>query len=136
MKKIVINGHVVEYNTVSELADIMQVMGVSAAPAKGGKKATGKAAPQPEAEKVEFVKRNGEKLMVSPKQAAAMEKWRSNSSGKTLDEVKALKPEITDAGREYVKAHPGCTRKEAAANGCKNITKDGLKGLKRELGVR
>lgn len=97
---------------------------------------TGSAAPQPKAEKVEFQKRNGDVIMVTPKQAAAMEAWRSNGSGKTLDEVKALKPEITEAGRAYVKANPSCTRKEAAANGCKNITKDGLKALKRELGVR
>ena len=101
-------------------------------PARKGKAGTGK----PATEKVEFKKKNGETILVSPKQAANMERWREGGSGMTLDEVKALKPEITDAGRAYVKAHPGCTRKEAAANGCKNITKDGLKALKRELGVR
>lgn len=134
MKKIVINGHVVEYNTVSELADIMQVLGMSA-PTKGGKKPTGAKAPQPKAEKVDFVKANGETVKATPAQAAAWEAYR-NREHKTLDEVKALKPEITDEGRAYVKANPSCTRKDAAAHGCKNITKDGLKALKRELGVR
>lgn len=113
-----------------------QAIALEQAPAKAAKKGTGKAAPQPKAEKVEFTKANGETVLVSPKQAAAWTKWREGGSGKTLDEVKELKPEITEAGRAYVKAHPGCTRKEAAANGCKNITKDGLKALKRELGVR
>ena len=193
MKKIVINGHVVEYNTVSELADIMQVLGMSA-PTKGGKKPTGAKAPkkgtkaevdeaklqfirkwkdvpfadmpddvrelmyyatgegsdakldekliaetQPKAEKkaekVDFVKANGETVKATPAQAKAWEAYR-NREHKTLDEVKALKPEITDEGRAYVKANPSCTRKDAAAHGCKNITKDGLKALKRELGVR
>ena len=93
---------------------------------------TGKQAP----ELVEFKKRDNSTIMVTPAQAANMERWRSGGSGMTLDEVKALKPEITEAGRAYVKANPSCTRKEAAANGCKNITKEGLKALKRELGVR
>lgn len=103
---------------------------------KGGRKPTGKPAPaEAKPELVEFVKKDGTVKMVSPKQAAVWEAAR-NRDRMSLDEVKALKPEITEAGRAYVKAHPGCTRKEAAANGCKNITKDGLKALKRELGVR
>ena len=55
---------------------------------------------------------------------------------KSVEELKALKPQISAKGKAFVKANPGCTRKEAAANGCKNITKEGLKALKRELGVR
>jgi uncharacterized lipoprotein YehR (DUF1307 family) len=78
---------------------------------------------------------DGSKVKCTPAQAKAWSKWRDREH-MSLDEVKALKPEITDAGREYVKAHPLCTRKEAAANGCKNITKEGLKALKVELGFK
>lgn len=139
-------------NRIKEVAQEYMSMGVSAdkafelateavkleqAPVKGERKGTGKAAPAPEAkaELVEFVKRNGEVKMVSPARAAAWDAAR-NRERMTLDEVKALKPEITEAGRAYVKAHPLCTRKEAAANGCKNITKEGLKALKVELGFK
>lgn len=104
------------------------------APAKAPRKGTGKPAPA-EAELVDFVKADGTVVKATAKQAAAWSKWRDREH-MSLDEVKALKPEITEAGRAYVKAHPGCTRKEAAANGCKNISKDALKALKRELGVR
>ena len=55
-------------------------------PAKG-KKPTGSKA-QPKAEKVEFVKHDGTKVMCTPKQAAAWEKYRSREF-KPLDEVKA-----------------------------------------------
>jgi hypothetical protein len=141
MKQVKVNGVVVEYNTQQELADAIAALQLVCAPAKRQpkagqpKKGTGKKAPQPKAEMVEFTKKNGETVLVTAAQAKAWEAYRSHSSGKTLDEVKALQPEITDAGREYVKAHPLCTRKEAAANGCKNITKEGLKALKVELGV-
>ena len=84
---------------------------------------------------VEFKKANGEVIMCTPAQAKNYENYRSRNH-MSLDEVKALKPEISAKGRAYVKAHPSCTRKEAAANGCKNITKEGLKALKVELGVR
>ena len=90
---------------------------------------------KPEAKLVEFTKADGTVVMCTPAQAKAWDKYR-NRAHKSLDEVKALKPEISAKGRAYVKANPGCTRKEAAANGCKNITKEGLKALKRELGVR
>ena len=39
-------------------------------------------------------------------------------------------------GEAWVKANPSCTRAEAAAHGLKGITKQGLKALKVELGVR
>ena len=39
-------------------------------------------------------------------------------------------------GNDYVKANPSCTREEAAAHGLKGITKQQLKALKVELGVR
>lgn len=103
---------------------------------KAGKKGTGKKAPQPKAEMVEFTKKNGETVLVTAAQAKAWEAYRERGTHRmSLDEVKALQPEITDEGRAYVKAHPLCTRKEAAANGCKNITKEGLKALKAELGA-
>lgn len=139
-------------NRIKEVAQEYMSMGVSAdkafelateavklesAPAKPARKGTGKPAPAPEAkpELVEFVKADGSKVKCTPAQAKAWSKWRDREH-MSLDEVKALKPEITDAGREYVKAHPLCTRKEAAANGCKNITKEGLKALKVELGFK
>lgn len=57
-------------------------------PVKGkGKKPTGKKA-QPKVEKVEFVKHDGTKVMCTPKQAEAWEKYRSREY-KPLDEVKA-----------------------------------------------
>ena len=39
-------------------------------------------------------------------------------------------------GNDWVKANPSCTRAEAAAHGLKGITKQQLKALKVELGVR
>lgn len=137
-------------NRIKEVAQEYMSMGVSAdkafelateavkleaAPAKPARKGTGKAAPAPAKELVDFVKADGTKVKCTPAQAAAWTKWRDREH-MSLDEVKALKPEITEAGRAYVKAHPLCTRKEAAANGCKNITKDGLKALKVELGFK
>ena len=126
MKKIVMDGHVFEYNTVEELKDIMAVMGMS----KGTRKGTGKPAP----EKVEFVKKDGTVKMVSPKQAAVWEAAR-NREHKTLDEVKAeyeakhkaFKP--SDELIRALKANPVMTRKEAMALGFVG-TKDELKALK------
>lgn len=40
------------------------------------------------------------------------------------------------SGKEWVKANPSCTREQAAAHGLKYITKQELKALKKELGVR
>ncbi len=54
--------------------------------AKGKKPCGAKA--QPKAEKVEFVKHDGTKVMCTPKQAEAWNKWRSREY-KPLDEVKA-----------------------------------------------
>lgn len=126
MKKIVMDGHVFEYNTVEELKDIMEVIGMN----KPARKGTGKPAP----EKVEFVKKDGTKVMVTPAQAAAWDKYR-NREHKTLDEVKAeyeakhkdFKP--SDALIQALKAKPTMTRKEAMAFGFVG-TKDELKALK------
>ena len=128
MKKIVIAGVVVEYTTQEERSDIMAVMGMGKSK---GKKPTGAKAP----ELVEFVKNDGTKVMVTPKQAEAWSKWRSHSSGKTLDEVKAeyeakhkaYKP--SDEFLKALKAKPTMTRKEAKAYGFVG-TKDELKALK------
>ena len=103
------------------------------APAHKSKKATGKAAPA-KAELVEFVKKNGEKKLVSAKQAAVWEAAR-NRQHKTLDEVKAeyeekhknFKP--SDELIAALKANPVMTRKEAAKLGFIG-TKDELKALK------
>ena len=99
------------------------------------KSASGKGKVKDEKKLVEFKKHDGTTVMCTPAQAKAWEAYRDRAH-MSLDEVKALKPQISAKGKAYVKAHPNCTRKEAAANGCKNITKDGLKALKRELGVR
>ena len=84
-----------------------------------------------ETEKVAFTRRDGKVVYGTPAQVAQWTKWQEGSK-----EYEATKKEVTKAGRAYVKAHPGCTRKEAAANGCPHITKDELKALKVELGVR
>ena len=82
-------------------------------------------------DKVAFTRRDGKIVYGTPAQVAQWTKWQESSK-----EYEATKKAITKAGRAYVKAHPGCTRKEAAANGCPHITKDELKALKVELGVR
>lgn len=102
-------------------------------PTKSATVGRGKAKAEPKL--VEFTKADGTVVKCTEAQAKAWDAYR-NRAHKSLDEVKALKPEISAKGRAYVKAHPSCTRKEAAANGCKNITKEGLKALKVELGVR
>lgn len=128
MKKIVMDGHVFEYNTVEELKDIMAVMGMS----KGTRKGTGKPAP----EKVEFVKKDGTKVMVTPAQAAAWDKYRSRER-KPLDEVKAeyeAKHKAFKPSDELIRAlkdKPTMTRNEAKAYGFVG-TKDELKALKLE----
>jgi len=81
---ITINGMEITYGTREELADIMAVMGMSKAKGKAPK---GKPAPA-KAELVEFVKHDGTKVMCTPKQAEAWNKWRSREY-KPLDEVKA-----------------------------------------------
>ena len=133
MKKIVMDGHVFEYNTVEELKDIMAVMGM------GKCKSTGAKA-QPKAEKVEFVKKNGEKKMVSPKQAAVWEAARNRSNGKSLDEVKAewnAKHEAYKPSEELIAAikrdRASITRKVAKEQYGFVGTKDDLKALKEQV---
>ena len=84
---------------------------------------------------VNFTKADGTTVQCTEAQAKVWEAYR-NRGHKSVEELKALKPQISAKGKAFVKANPSCTRKEAAANGCKNITKEGLKALKRELGVR
>lgn len=100
------------------------------------KSAVSKAKGKAQAKLVEFTKADGTVVQCTEAQAKAWDAYRNRKSGLSLDEVKALKPQISAKGKAFVKANPGCTRKEAAANGCKNITKEGLKALKVELGVR
>ena len=134
MKKIVMDGHVFEYNTVEELKDIMTVMGM------GKSKGTGAKAPQPKAEKVEFIKKDGTKKMVSPKQAAVWEAARNRSNGKTLDEVKAewnAKHEAYKPSAELIEAikhdRASITRKVAKEKYGFVGTKDELKALKEQV---
>ena len=82
-----------------------------------------------------FVKKDGTQVACTAAQAKAWDAYR-NRERMTVEELKAIKPEITAAGKAYVKANPACTQRQASANGCKGITKEGLKALKRELGVR
>ena len=133
--------------TITEIKELMamgftpaQIASMSAdapAPAKG-KKPTGAKA-QPKAEKVEFVKHDGTKVMCTPKQAAAWAKWRDREF-KPLDEVKAewdAKHKAFKPSKELIaalKANPVMTRKEAAKLGFVG-TKDELKALKHELKV-
>ena len=119
-----------ELNTIIASAVASALAQAPTKSAKGSAKGKGKT------KLVEFTKADGTVVMCTPKQAEVWGKWRDNGNKMSLDEVKALKPQISAKGKAFVKAHPNCTRKEAAANGCKNITKEGLKALKVELGVR
>lgn len=83
--EITINGITVGAPTQAEAIEIAKAL-MSGTPTKG-KKATGAKA-QPKAEKVEFVKHDGTKVMCTPKQAKAWEAYRSREY-KPLDEVKA-----------------------------------------------
>lgn len=83
--EITINGITVGAPTQAEAIEIAKAL-MGSTPTKG-KKPTGAKA-QPKAEKVEFVKHDGTKVMCTPKQAKAWEKWRSREF-KPLDEVKA-----------------------------------------------
>lgn len=93
MKKIVINGHVVEYNTVAELADIMSVMGMGTQAPTKAKKPTGAKAPkttkkaQPKAEKLT--------------RAEALAKWEAEK-GITADS-KAKYKALTNSNSEFYK---------------------------------
>lgn len=84
--EITINGITVGAPTQAEAIEIAKAL-MSEAPKGKGKKATGAKA-QPKAEKVEFIKHDGTKVMCTPKQAEAWEKWRGREF-KPLDEVKA-----------------------------------------------
>ena len=96
---------------------------------------TGKGNGKGKGKLVNFTKADGTVVQCTEAQAKAWDAYR-NRERKTVEELKALKPSISAKGKAFVKANPNCTRKEAAAAGCKNITKEGLKALKRELGVR
>lgn len=99
MKKIIINGHVCEYSTREELADIMAVMGMSAeAPAsakgkKSGSKATkgkGKASANSEAVK-------------PTTRREALAAW-ADAKGIT-DEIKAKYKALVNGNSEFYKTH-------------------------------
>ena len=126
-KKVTFTQEQVQEMIAQAVAQALASMPTQSASGKGKAKADPKL--------VEFTKADGTVVKCTEAQAKAWDAYR-NRAHKSLDEVKALKPEISAKGRAYVKAHPSCTRKEAAANGCKNITKEGLKALKVELGVR
>lgn len=129
--------------TIAEIKELMamgftteQIAKMCAdAPAKGkGKKPTGKPAPAPaKAELVEFIKKNGEKKMVSPKQAAVWEAARNRSNGKTLDEVKAeweAKHKAYKPSAEFIEAIKS-NRASITLEVAK--TKFGFVGTKKEL---
>ena len=92
MKKIVINGQVVEYNTVGELADIMQVMGMcTSAPTKAKKPTCAKAPKkaQPKAEKPKMTR------------AEALAKWQAEKG--ITDESKAKYKALCNSNSEFYK---------------------------------
>ena len=90
MKKIVINGHEVEYSTVAELADIMQALG-ACAPAKS-KKPTGAKAPK------------AKKAQPKPAtRAEALAKWEAEKG--ITAESKAKYKALCNSNSEFYKAH-------------------------------
>lgn len=107
---------------------------------KATRKPTGAKAPQPKAEKVEFVKKDGTVKMVSPKQAAVWEAARARSNGKTLDEVKAewnAKHEAYKPSNELIEAikhdRASITHKVAKEQFGFVGTKQELKALKEKV---
>lgn len=96
MKKIVINGNVVEYNTVAELADIMSVMGMTAqAPAKG-KKATGAKAPK-------ATKKDQPKAEKPATRAEALAKWEADKG--ITPESKERYKALVNSNSDFYKSH-------------------------------
>lgn len=89
--------------------------------------------------KVKFVKKNGEVLMVTPKQKANMERYRDRGSNrKTPEELQAITDAFkwTKALDNAIKANPGISTREIHELGGKGCTKQMLKARKVELGVR
>ena len=107
-----------------------QAIAIATACGQNGK-ANNRKESAPKKELVEFKKKDGTVKMVSAAQAKVWEDARKRS-----EDYKAVEKAITAEGRAYVKANPSCTRKEAAAHGCPHITKEELRALKVELGVR
>lgn len=99
MKKIIINGHVCEYNTREELADIMAVMGMSAdapAPAKGRAKSGSKATKGKS-------KAAASSVATKPTtRKEALEAW-ANAKGIT-DESKAKYKALVNGNSDFYKA--------------------------------
>lgn len=92
MKKIVINGHVVEYNTPAELADVMQALSVcTPAPVKG-KKPTGAKAPK-----------TTKKADKPATRAEALAKWQAEKG--ITDESKAKYKALCNSNSEFYKSH-------------------------------
>ena len=104
MKKIVINGHVVEYNTVAELADIMSVMGVGTqAPAKN-KKPTGNKARKPSAAELDAhikASKNAKPKPTTRKEALAQ--WEADKG--ITPESKAIYKQLINSNSEFYKEH-------------------------------
>lgn len=116
MKKVIINGHVCEYNTREELADIMAVMGAQAdAPAskgKAGSKAT---------------KGKGKAKAKDAKpatRAEALAKWEADK-GITADS-KAKYKALVNGNSDFYKAHWEARLNDKAYNA--NVKKLGKSG--------
>lgn len=89
--------------------------------------------------KVKFVKKNGEVLMVTPKQKANMERYRNRGSNrKTPEELQAITDAFkwTKALDKAIKDNPSITCRQIHELGGKGCTKPMLKEHKVALGVR
>lgn len=126
----------VEALTQALAAQQAQVSGKKADKAPTSKKSTTTKTPS---KKVKFVKKNGEVLMVTPKQKANMERYRDRGSNrKTPEELQAYTDafEWTTELDKAIKKNPAITCKQIHELGGKGCTKPMLKERKVALGVR
>lgn len=130
---LTINGVTIKCTPEQAIA-IATACGTAPQPSKQ-QKSKGKEAPKKD---VEFVKRNGEKVMVSAAQAANYERYR-NRKRMTLDEIKATPaPTFTAEVDAFIKANPGVSAKTLRTQfpEMKGMTKQALADRKVALGVR
>ena len=118
------------------VAGALAVSGKKADKAPTSKKSTSTKAPS---KKVKFVKKNGDVLMVTPKQKANMERYRDRGSNyKTPEELQAYTDafEWTKDLDKAIKANPAITCRQIHELGGKGCTKPMLKERKVYLKVR
>jgi len=127
---------IVEQAVIQALASVSSMKADKAPTSK--KSTTTKTAKAP-SKKVKFVKKNGDVLMVTPKQKANMERYRDRGSNrKTPEELQAYTDafEWTKALDKAIKANPSITCRQIHELGGKGCTKPMLKERKVYLKVR